>query len=217
MIKTLIFDLDNCLAPAIQVGEALYQPAFEAIRDSNSGALSDDQLAESFAAIWNAPFDSVADRFNYSEAMRQAGQRVFVSLEVSGSMEGYGDLAVLQELSQKRFLVTSGYRRLQESKVDALGIRSLFESVYVDELEAPKRVGKRAYFERILEESKLSSREVLVIGDNPRSEIAAGNQIGIQTIQTLRPGIERTTAATFHVQSLRELVDLIERLDSGIH
>lgn len=217
MIKALIFDLDNCLAPAIQVGEALYQPAFEAIRESNEGILSGTQLEESFEAIWNAPFDSVSARFNYSEAMCQAGQQVFASLEVSRSMDGYGDLAVLEEFSQVCFLVTSGYPRLQESKVDALGIRSLFESFYVDALDAPKRVGKRAYFERILNESKLSPHEVLVIGDNPQSEIAAGNEIGIQTIQTLRPGIERSTAATFHVQSLRELADLIERLDSGIH
>jgi FMN phosphatase YigB (HAD superfamily) len=35
MINALIFDLDNCLAAAREVGEELYHPAFEAMRHAN--------------------------------------------------------------------------------------------------------------------------------------------------------------------------------------
>jgi hypothetical protein len=35
-------------------------------------------------------------------------------------MHGYGDLALLAEIPAKLLLVTSGFRRLQESKIEAL-------------------------------------------------------------------------------------------------
>jgi putative hydrolase of the HAD superfamily len=44
-----------------------------------------------------------------------------------------------------------------------------------------------------------------VVGDNPDSEIAAGNQLGITTIQILRPGVPVSPAATHQVRSLTEL------------
>lgn len=46
MTKALIFDLDNCLAPAHEVGEALYAPAFDAIREANYDVLSEASLTE---------------------------------------------------------------------------------------------------------------------------------------------------------------------------
>jgi hypothetical protein len=36
MTKALIFDLDNCLAPANAVGEELFEPAFDAIRTAGA-------------------------------------------------------------------------------------------------------------------------------------------------------------------------------------
>jgi len=52
---------------------------------------------------------------------------------------------------------------------------------------------------------QLAPREVLVVGDNPDSEIAAGNKMGMATIQTLRPGGLASPAATHHIRTLAEL------------
>src|SRR5690242_4176956 len=137
MIKGLIFDLDNCLASAREVGEELFAPAFEAIRQANRGAVSDQVLHQAFEDTWRHPLDWVAAKHGFSEAMLTAGWRVFVTLEVKRPMHGYGDLSVLAELSAKRFLVTSGFRRLQESKIKALKLASLFHGVYVDAIDEP--------------------------------------------------------------------------------
>src|SRR4051812_48267731 len=120
MTKALIFDLDNCLAAANEIGEDLYKPAFEAIRRANRGRLSSEALERAFAEMWRHPFDWVAARHNFSELMLAAGWLVFVGMEVSHPMHGYGDLDILAELPAQRFLVTSGFRRLQESKIRAL-------------------------------------------------------------------------------------------------
>jgi len=42
-----------------------------------------------------------------------------------------------------RFLVTSGFRRLQESKVQALGIGKLLTGIYVDAIDEPRPRGKQ--------------------------------------------------------------------------
>ena len=208
--KALIFDLDNCLAPAREVGEALYAPAFAAIRQANQGGLSEQLLEEAFAEIWRHPLDWVAAKYHFSEAMRAAAWRVFGTMEVTHPMFGYGDLAVLAELPGQRFLVTSGFRRLQESKIRALKLAPLFTACYVDAIDEPDRLGKQGLFERIMKEYGLQPAEVLIVGDNADSEIAAGNRLGMRTVQTLRSDVPRASNATDHVRTLAELKTLLD-------
>ena len=47
-------------------------------------------------------------------------------------MKGYNDLDVLRELPVELYLVTSGFRRLQESKIKALNFERLFTGTHVD-------------------------------------------------------------------------------------
>jgi len=88
MTKALIFDLDNCLAPANEVGEELFEPAFDAIRRANHGTVSNEALELAFADAWRHPLDWVAVKYSFSEAMLAAGWRVFVALEVARPMHG---------------------------------------------------------------------------------------------------------------------------------
>ena len=210
--KALVFDLDNCLAAAKEVGEELFAPAFDAIRQANRGDVSDQVLEEAFADMWRHPLDWVAAKHGFSEAMLAAGWRVLAATEVSRPMYGYGDLAVLAELPAQRFLVTSGFRRLQESKIAALKLAPLFTALYVDAIDEPDRLGKQGLFERLLSDYGFTPEEVLIVGDNADSEIAAGNRLGIRTVQTLRPEVVRASNATFYIHSLGELKELLSHL-----
>jgi putative hydrolase of the HAD superfamily len=205
MAKGLIFDLDNCLAAAREVGEELFERPFAAIRDANQGTVSEKDLRHAFADMWRHPLDWVAARYHFSEAMLAAGRRIFVTLEVTRPMTGYEDLATLAQLPVQRFLVTSGFRRLQESKIKALGLGHLFTAIYVDAIDEPGRVGKERVFAQIMTEYGFAPSEVLIVGDNAEAEIAAGNRLGIPTVQMLRPGVPRASNAMFHVHSLAEL------------
>lgn len=208
MITTIIFDLDNCLSPARQVGD-LFEPAFAAIRRANRGTLSEAALAAAIDDTWKHSLDAVAAMHGFTPEMLNAGWAVLRATTVVGPHRGYPDLELLERLPATRFLVTSGFRRLQESKIDALGIRPLFTAVHVDAIDEPGRQGKQALFAGILREHRLHADEVLVVGDNPDSEIAAGNRLGIRTVQTLRPGVVRHASATHHVTSLDELLALM--------
>ncbi|MEX2382865.1 MAG: HAD family hydrolase [Opitutales bacterium] len=209
MTKALIFDLDNCLAAANEVGEELFEPAFEAIQEANDGTVPEATLTQAFEDIWRHPLDWVAARYGFSDEMLSAGWRVFTKIEVARSMQGYGDLEVLAELPAERFLVTSGFRRLQESKIRALNLTSFFTRIIVDAIDEPDRRGKKGLFEKILRDYNLAPEEVLVVGDNADSEIEAGNRLGIRTVQTLRPGVPRAPNATFHVHYLVEIKEIM--------
>lgn len=211
MPKALILDLDNCIAPAREVGEDLYEPAFAAIRQANAGHISDATLEEAFADIWRHPLDWVAARHGFSEAMRNAAWQVFMTMEVARPMHGYGDLGALAELPAQRFLVTSGFRRLQESKIKALQLAPIFTACFVDAIDEPNRLGKQGLFEQILKDYGLAATEVLVIGDNADSEIAVGNRLRIRTVQTLRPDVPRANNAKFHIHSFADLKALLAR------
>ena len=212
MIKALIFDLDNCLAAANEVGEDVFEPAFEAMRNANRGTLTAEQLAEAFQECWRHPLDFVASKFGFSQEMLGAGWKAFSQIVVETPMKGYGDLAVLRELPFDLYLVTSGFRGLQESKVRALQIADLFRGVEIDAIDEADRKGKQRIFDSILQAGKLRPEEVIVIGDNPDSEIEAGNRLGIRTVQILRPGVPRADTASYYIRTFDELKTLLETI-----
>lgn len=212
MTKAIILDLDNCIAAASEIGHHLFSSVFDAIRSANRGALSEAGLQEAFADCWRHSVDWVAAKHGFTEEMIAAAWRVCVAMEVERPMYGYGDLEVLAELPVQRFLVTSGFRRLQESKIRALGAAHLFTAIYIDAVDAiddPDRKGKHGIFEGILTEYGFRPEEVLVVGDNPEAEIEAGNRLGIRTVQILRPGVPRGDNATFYVEDFPGLRRLL--------
>jgi putative hydrolase of the HAD superfamily len=185
------------------------EPVFEAIRRENRGRLSDEELDRAFVDFWRIPLDVVAKDHGFSKEMLDAGWKAAVGLEVKLPMRGYSDVRVLKELPVLRFLVTSGFRRLQESKIDALGFRDLFTGAFVDAIDEPDRKGKHGLFAEIMKQHELKPDEVLVVGDNPDSEIAAGNKLGTPTVQILRPRVPRGRTATHYIEGLHELKRLI--------
>lgn len=215
MIKAIIFDFDNCLISAREVGETLFDPAFEAIRQANRGILSEAALRAAFADCWRCPLDVVAAAHHFSPEMLAVGWEFFSRTEFTGRLHGYDDLGTLAELPVLRFLVTSGFCRLQQSKIDAVHAGHLFVSTHIDATDDPRRKGKQGIFAEILAAHQLQPGEVLVVGDNPDSEIAAGNRLGMPTVQILRPGVLRGDNARYYIHTLAELKPLLGHRAEG--
>ncbi len=206
-----VFDLDNCLMDARAVGP-LFEPAFEAVRQANQGALSPATLEQALQACWFTAFDLVAQRHHFTPAMRAAGWQQFSQMEVKAPLRGYADIELLPRIPLRRYLVTSGFRRLQDSKIDTLGIRPWFEQVLIDAIDAPPTGGahgKQAIFEQILASEGCAPRQMLVVGDNPLSELAAGRALGVTTVQTVRPGVEPWALADYRVDGLAGFLELL--------
>ena len=209
MTDAIVFDLDSCISAADEPGQELFEPVFAAIKTANQGSHSESSLALAFADMWRLPFDFVADKHTFTQPMKDAGWRALLAVEVTTPMRGYGDLAVLRELEVRRFLVTSGFRRLQESKIRALNIASLFTEIVVDAIDEPGARGKLAIIQELMRRHELAAARMLIVGDNADSELAAGRKLGIRTVQTLRPGVPRDPQATHHIASFHELTALL--------
>ena len=204
-VRAIIFDLDNCLAAADEPGEQLLEPVFAAVREANGGTLTEPELEAAFRDCWVHAFDFVAATHNFTPAMRAAGWDAFRRIEVRTPMRGYGDCAILPSLGEKRFLVTSGFRRLQESKVRALGIASSFQAIVVDAIDEPGRRGKDRIFRDLMSQYDLDSADVLVVGDNAESELASAARLGLRAAQIIRPGVTPADGVTVHVRDLAAL------------
>lgn len=208
--QAVFLDLDNCICDAREPGGDLFEPAFDAICRANRGHLADDELQAALGECWFTSFDLVARRHGFSQEMFDAGFAVFSRLEGRKPLNGYPDIPVLRRLAIDKYLVTTGFRRLQDSKVRALGIASWFRRVLIDAVDVPPRRGKQAIFADLLREGGYEAARVLAVGDNPLSELAAGKALGMVTVQTLRRGVEKAEA-DFHIRSFDELAELIQR------
>ena len=206
----IIFDLDNCLAAADEPGQQLLEPLFDAVRAANDDTLSPAALDAAFRDCWFHAFDWVSARHGFTEPMREAGWNVMRRVAVGEPMHGYGDLDVLSELGEHRFLVTSGFRRLQESKVRALAIASQFDAIVIDAVDEPGRLGKERIFADLIERFALRRDDVLIVGDNAESELEAARRLGLRAAQILRPGVAAARDVTIHVRDLHELRAWIE-------
>lgn len=215
MIQAIVFDLDNCIAPSDELGAGLFAPAFEAMRAANDGTVSETALQAAFADCWRHPLDWVARHHGLPDAIYAAGFRAFQSLEVDRPMHGYGDLDALAALPVNRFLVTSGFRRLQASKLRALSIEHLFTSIEIDALDEGMGSGKEPVLRDLSRRYALVPHQTLVVGDNPDSELAAGRRLGMPTVQTLRPRVPHSDAADRHVRDFHELAQMIRAGDRG--
>lgn len=209
-VRAILFDLDNCLCPAKGVGDSLLEPVFDAIRGANDGALSDEALARAIEDCWRTPIDVVGERHRFTDAMRRAAWAAYAGLEITTPLRAYSDIAVLSSLPVARFLVTTGFRRLQESKIRVLGWDGLFAEIHVDAIDESPRRGKEGIFRSVMQAHGYRTDQLLVVGDSPDSEIAAGNRIGIATVQILRDGVSRGAGPTHYIGGLSELELLLD-------
>lgn len=112
---------------------------------------------------------------------------------------------VLSWLRDQRFemwLVTKGVESFQAAKVAHCGIAPfLTDILYV----GPESVVKTKHeaMEGIITRYQLDPVNVWVVGDSS-DELTAGQELGLTTVQTLRPGIKKLTA-TYYANDLHYL------------
>ena len=107
---------------------------------------------------------------------------------------------ILDLLSSKYSLalLTDGFLPAQRLKVDALGIKKYFNPIiFTEEIGRefwkPSPVG----FQRILEKHNETSENCVYIADNAEKDFIAPNQLGMHTIQLIRPKkVHKATPAT---------------------
>ena len=120
-----------------------------------------------------------------------------------------GVVELLQRKDIFKVLVTKGDPLLQEQKLRVLGIRPLFDAVFICRSDEEKK----NMFTRA--RNRFPIKQIWVIGDRIDSEIRWGNELGFKTVR-LRQGKYRSQQpkgpkekATFEICSIQELPKVI--------
>jgi putative hydrolase of the HAD superfamily len=178
MVKALIFDLDNTIYPVHSIGNALFAPLFALIEETGEMA---DQMTAVKDAIQRKPFQMVATEFGFSASLTKAGISLLQNLRYDGPIAPFPDFPLIYGLPQPKFLVTTGFTQLQESKIDGMNLRPLFQEIHIVDPMLDNRT-KKDVFSDILSRYNFQPDDVLVIGDDPDSEIKAARALTIPTI-----------------------------------
>jgi putative hydrolase of the HAD superfamily len=208
----IIYDLDETILPASAVPDETFDSLFNAIREANQGTLPEDKLEVALKAMRRISVDVVAEEYGFTSSMNEAAKNALLHTKYDFQLSTYDDFHVLKTIPGKRFLVTTGVPNLQQAKVDTLFKEGDFDGVFVDDIYQERRIGKKGLFKQIAEQTGLSPAQIWIVGDNPDSEIKAGNALDMKTVHIARVGVEPSDLAKYQVSSFYELKALIEKV-----
>ena len=176
--KAIILDLDNTIYPVSSIGEKLFSELFQII--SESGDYSGEfQVIRS--EIMRIQFQLIANEHHFGEKLKADCMKLLKDLTYDDKIEPFEYYEEVRKLSCKKYLVTTGFTKMQTSKVKNLGIEKDFERIFiVDPIKSD--ITKQIVFKGILDEYGFEVGDLLVVGDDLNSEIKAAQELGIETV-----------------------------------
>lgn len=200
--KTIILDLDNTIYPVTAIAPKLFKTLFAHIEES--GAYKGN-LAEIKNRIMRQPFQVVARDFSFSEDLVKDCLQLLGGLTYEGKMEPFEGYETVRDIACKKFLVTTGFTKLQHSKIKQLGIGKHFEAIFVVD-PGESALTKKDIFKKILHDYRYTTNEVLVVGDDPHSEIKAAKELGIETVLYNHNGEQPPVPGQQTIHSFKEII-----------
>lgn len=176
--KAIIFDLDNTIYPVSSIGEKLFFTLFETI-ENDKRYVGDINAIKN--EIMRRPFQVVAKEFEFNDDLTLKCLHHLSELTYQEKMEPFSDYSITKSLDCLKFLVTTGFTKLQFSKIDKLDIKPDFKELFVVDPNI-STLTKKDVFREIMVKYNLGSDEIIVVGDDLNSEIKAGKELGIKTV-----------------------------------
>jgi len=176
--KALIFDLDNTIYSVGSIGDELFAPLFKLIKEDGNHEKDLENIKDE---TMRRPFQWVARKYNFSDELLQRGVDLLRNTNYVGKIKPFSDYTVVRDLVYDKYLVTTGFLKLQQSKVSGMKIQNDFLEIHiVDPYSSDKT--KKDVFADIMSRHGYPKSEVLVIGDDPESEIKAAQELGLDAI-----------------------------------
>ncbi|MFV8466511.1 HAD family hydrolase [Flavobacterium sp. LB1P62] len=179
MKKAIILDLDNTIFSTPSIGDKLFADLYYLL-EINLIEFEGD-LENLKKDINRKPFSVVAKQYKMTQSLYKDALQLLSELTYNETIEPFPDYNEVTKIQCDKFLVTSGFPKLQNSKVKQLGIEKNFKGIYIVDTVMTNDT-KKNVFKNILHYYNYDTSEVVVIGDDPESEIAAAEELGIDAI-----------------------------------
>ncbi len=182
MKKALILDLDNTIYPVSSISEDLFGQLYVVLDQYSNSINADgtDRVTHIKEEMTRRPFQHIADDYQLDEELRNRIIDTLNNMAYTLPMQPYADYEYVRSVPLDKFLVTTGFSKLQHSKVKMLGIGDDFKAIHIVDPEVSPKT-KKDIFAEIMEVHGYEPEEILVIGDDPESEIKAAKALGIDT------------------------------------
>jgi len=176
--KAIFFDLDNTLYPVSSIGDQLFAPLLTLVLQSNEFKGEKVTLQE---MLQRKPFHYVAAHFGLSDILIKQGVKLLQELAIDVAIKTFDGYQEVKKLPQQKFLITAGFTKLQLSKLHHLGIENDFDGIYIID-QSISNDTKKSKFAEIMADYGFTAIDVLVVGDDPASEIQAAKELGIDVV-----------------------------------
>lgn len=210
MKKALILDLDNTIYPVSSISENLFGALFDVL-DQRAGIINVDdsnKVEKIKDEMTRRPFQHIADEFNLDKGVRDQMVDILRNMAYTQPMKPYDDYQHVRSILLDKFLVTTGFSKLQWSKVKMLGIEDDFRHIHiVDPDVSPKT--KKDVFAEIMQTHNYTPGDLLVIGDDPESEIKAAKALNIDTFLYDPANKHPNVEVTYRSHNLQDVLKLI--------
>lgn len=210
MKQALILDLDNTIYPVSSIADSLFEQLFTLLKNTPDG-VDDAVLEDAKYDLTRAPYHVVANKFNFSAELKNKGIDLLKNITYDLPMQTYGDYPHVRSNAIKKFLVTTGFTKLQWSKVRMLDIEDDFEEIHIVDPEI-STLTKKDVFADIMKRYNYAVEDLLIVGDDPHSEIKAAKELGIETFLLDPENKYAQDEATYKAKSLKEVIKIIPQL-----
>lgn len=210
MKKALILDLDNTIYPVSSISENLFADLFAKL-DQHAGSINAgdaDKINKIKDEMTRRPFQHIAEEFNLHGEVRNKMEDQLRNMTYDLPMRPFDDYHYISNIQLDKFLVTTGYSKLQWSKIRMLGIEDDFKYIHIVDPDVSQQT-KKDVFELIMQTHSYTPEDLLVIGDDPESEIKAAKALSIDTFLYDPTNRYPDAQVTYRSNNLRGILKLI--------
>lgn len=203
MKKAYFIDLDNTVYFTKPHVEVLLGPLYKLLAGQDLG-ISAEAFEKAKIEMMRTPFQKVAKLYRFKESAIASAVAYLEQDEVKVPLAVHNEYHYLKALSGLKFIITAGFERKQRSKMQMLGIADDFDGIFV--VDATKTTGsKKDAFVEVMQKYNLGADDILVVGDDPESEIRFGLELGIATFLYDPAGHFPDAATTYRSTTLKDI------------
>lgn len=171
--------------------------------DYQDGAITAHQLKHTRFQEWADKLETTTSDLNsaFLEAMADICTLIPGALELVQAVQGHAKLGI----------ITNGFTELQAVRLERTGMSDYFEHVIISEQVGIAKPDA-GIFEHAIEKMGMPCKsKILMVGDNPHSDVLGGINVGIETCwlnHTREPSVDGISP-NYTVSSLHELKQIL--------
>ncbi len=172
--------------------------------DYQEGRITAEQLQETRFAKWAALVGVTAKEMN--------GAFLRAMAEICQPLEGAKELLdTLLKNNIKMAIITNGFTGLQQIRLEKTGFNHYFDMIAISEQVGAAKPSKRIFDYAFSQMGDVDLANVLMVGDNPDSDVLGGMNAGIDTcwLNESNEACPKNITPTYIVESLKQLQDLL--------